>query len=95
MTPERIEELRNKIGLSPDEACEVLDRIGELEGWIKSSNRAGHLATAFEVIDRVKTERDDLRAEIENLLNSAVPHPDHHPTMFAAWKRAKALLSTL
>lgn len=31
MTPERIEELRNKVGLNPDEACEVLDRVASLE----------------------------------------------------------------
>ncbi len=33
-----------------------------------------------------------LRATIEDLLKSAVPNPVEHPTMWAAWARARAVL---
>lgn len=35
----------------------------------------------------------ELREEIENLLDSATPNPKDHPTMWAAWLRARTLLA--
>jgi hypothetical protein len=35
-----------------------------------------------------------LRATIVDMLASAVPHPVEHPTMHAAWERARAVLGT-
>lgn len=34
-----------------------------------------------------------LRAELRNVLASAHPNKRHHPTMFAAWESAEALLT--
>jgi hypothetical protein len=36
--------------------------------------------------------REALRAMVVELLTSAVPHPTEHPTMHAAWTRARKLL---
>jgi hypothetical protein len=44
---------------------------------------------------QVLAEREAYAAaerEIRNLLASAHPHPNEHPTMTAAWKRARAFL---
>lgn len=36
-----------------------------------------------------------LRAALEKVLRSAVPNPKEHPTMFAAWAEARALIARL
>jgi maltose-binding protein MalE len=53
-----------------------------------------------EAEERTARERDALtsqvatmRAEIVNMLASAHPHPVEHPTMTAAWQRARAALA--
>ena len=38
-------------------------------------------------------EREGLRAALETMLRSAVPHPTEHPTMTEAWAIAKTALS--
>lgn len=49
-------------------------------------------ATADE-IDDLKEQNAKLREALRLMYDSAYPHPIEHPTMFAAWKVAKALLA--
>lgn len=60
--------------------------VAEVRKWQK--------ATEEEAEARGKAEGAYMSAvaEIRNLLASAHPHPKEHPTMTAAWKRARAFL---
>jgi hypothetical protein len=47
----------------------------------------------LEAMRHLRAQVAALRAEIVNLLASAHPHPVEHPTMTAAWQRARAALA--
>lgn len=42
--------------------------------------------------ERLKLERDELRAMVHRLLDSAHPNERYHPRMFPAWQAGRALL---
>jgi hypothetical protein len=56
------------------------------------ANLEHELADLRESETTVQAERDAYRAMVCDLLASAYPHPTEHPTMTAAWAKARALL---
>ena len=84
----------------------ILDRIGaprnqdnglsyHLNGRLSRliRNETGKIWEAE--LREAETERDRYRDEVVNLLKSASPHPEHHPSMHRAWVRATATLGEL
>jgi len=66
-------------------------RLAELEEVCEMRKSAAILYK--ESAEGFRDERDRFHAEVENLLDSASPHPTEHPTMHRAWVQATATLA--
>ena len=82
----------------------ILDRIGaprnqdnglsyNLNGRLSRliRNETGKLWEAE--LRKVEVERDRMTSEVMNILKSASPHPEDHPTMHHAWDQATATIA--
>jgi hypothetical protein len=70
------------------QGCVLHDDLMMAEGdWDQESH------VIMQCLIKRKQEQLELRAEIENLLKSAMPNERDHPTMSPAWRRAEALLA--
>jgi hypothetical protein len=68
-------------------------RVAELETKLEES-QLNECAVQRER-DASQGERDRLLGEVENILRSASPHPEHHPSMHQAWKQATKTMAEL
>ena len=77
----------------PAPACDACCGHGNEDGWcLPIADLPGWAATVEHNAELLAGECDALREAIIDLLASAVPYPVEHPTMSAAWSRARELL---
>lgn len=58
-------------------------------------NLAGRIADIASELARASEENERLRKALKELIQSASPHPQHHPAMYQAWKNASTALASL
>ena len=65
---------------------------GNEQAWAAAVSRA---ASAESALSRATADREEMAEVVRRLLASAVPNSVEHPTMWAAWKFARAALAKM
>lgn len=78
----------------PEPACDQCCAHGNEDGWcLPIADLLGWATTLLLNVDGLALERDALLAVVQAMLASAHPHPVEHPTMTAAWARARRVVA--